>query len=65
MDYRETYKGHAIKVYTGENFIGGTKWFFDIYNQRQERFVHREGIAESASAALAAARKWIDQHPIA
>ena len=63
MDYRETYKGHAIKVYTGTNFIGGTKWFFDIY--RQDRFVQREGIAASASAALAAARKWIDQHPIA
>ena len=58
MDY-QTYKGHGIRVYQHAAF-GRTKWIFD---QRDNRLVRGQGIADSEVAALAAARKWIDAKP--
>ena len=62
MDYRDTYKGHGIRVYQDAAFVGSTPthWLFDIYEQRDNGCVNDWGIADSELAALAAARKWID-----
>ena len=60
------YKGYRIRVYQEETFRSAAlpTWRCNIYRQGEILSVHDSGIAHSAAVAIAAARKWIDEHPI-
>ena len=60
------YKSCRIVVNEGGYFPGirPPEWIFSIYRTSDNRCVHYRGIADSEPAAYAAARKWIDEHPI-
>ena len=60
------YKGYRIRMYQEATFRSAAlpTWRFNIYRQGETLSAHDSGNAHSAAVALAAARKWIDEHPI-
>ena len=64
MDYRATYKDRGINVYPDAHYQGAgpSNWLFDIYDRRDNRLLQGRDITDSEPAALAAARKWIDDN---